>query len=446
MPVRVAAVGYTNAWPLLTRLDRIRYRVMEGHPAQVADWVREGQADVGLVPVGALLTESDWKVVPGACIGCEGPVHSVLLVSETPPEQWTEVLLDGVSRTSVVLAQLLLRRGPLANDLVQFRHVEPGTAVKQARGTTAALVIGDAARSLPLRMKHRVDLGRAWFDWTGLPFVFAVWAGRTDLSPSDIAGLRQAASEGLQLREALPEPDRTYLLEHIRYELDDRALMGLRRFAALGVEEELLSRHEVELYGPQRRLAPRADLDDTLARAADGETLEEREIVQLVKAPLADLVAAADLRCRTMHPETERGFFLGEVARTRGEEPSDLRSAVLELRDDEEDGDRIWALCRLEALGRFTDVAISGGTAAEALRWTALARLVTSIPNVLAPLGHPGIGQAALHGGANDLGDVDDVRQAERNLRQAGFVPVRRSETFELVSEAVTKPAWSPRP
>lgn len=443
MPVRVAAVGYTNAWPLLTRLDRIRYRVMEGHPAQVAQWVRDGEADVGLVPTGALLSESDWKVVPGACIGCEGPVHSVLLVSESPPEEWTEVLLDGVSRTSVVLAQLVLRRGPLAKTDVTFRHVEPGAAVASARGTTAALVIGDAARNLPLRMKHQMDLGQAWFDWTNLPFVFAVWAGRSDLSPRDIAGLRQAAVEGLELRGALPEPDRTYLLEHIRYELDDRALMGLRRFAALGVEEGLLTRHEIELYGPQHRLAPRLDLDEVLDRASEGASLQEAEIAQLAAAPLADLVAAADLRCRGLHPAQERGYFIGHTERGTGDEPRE-GSGVLVLDESEDDGDRIWRLLRLEAQGSWSDVVVEGGSAAEAIRWTALSRLITTIPNILAPLRQTGICQAALHAGANDLGDFEDVRQAERNIRQAGFVPVRRNEAFEVVAAASTRPAWSP--
>ncbi|HJN76465.1 MAG TPA: MqnA/MqnD/SBP family protein [Myxococcota bacterium] len=419
MPVRVAAVGYTNAWPLLTRLDRIRYQVTEGHPAQVAEWVRQGEADVGLVPVGALLSEGSWKVVPGACIGCEGPVHSVLLVAETPPGDWTEVLLDGVSRTSVVLAQLILRRGPLAKEGITFRHVEPGTAQGQARGTTAALVIGDAARNLPPRMEHRIDLGQAWYDWTGLPFVFAVWAGRNGLSPSDIAGLRQAATEGLDLRAALPEPDRTYLLEHIRYELDDRALMGLRRFAALGVEEGLLSRHEIELYGPGDRLMPRADLDRILDDAANGVTLHESEIAQLVRAPLADLSAAADLRCRDLHPQRERGYASTDHV--------DTNSALLRIREDEGDDERIWALLRLEALGGWTDVAVEGGSAAEALRWTALSRLLTTIPNVLAPLDLVDIGQAALHSGANDLGELDDIDRAERDIRQAGFVPQRRA-------------------
>ena len=434
MTVRVAAVGYTNAWPLLTRLDRIRYRVMEGHPAQVAEWVRQGEADVGLVPVGALLTESDWKVVPGACIGCEGPVHSVLLVAETPPEEWTEVLLDGVSRTSVVLARLLLRRGPLARPGVRFRDVEPGTAVREARGTTAALVIGDAARDLPLRMRHAVDLGEAWHRWTGLPFVFAIWAGRTDLSPAAIAGLRQAAAEGLQLRHALPEPDRSYLLESIRYELDDRALMGLRRFAALGVEEGLLERHEIELYGPQHRLVPRPDLDAILDRASEGHPLQEAEIVQLAKAPLADLVAAADLRCRQLHPGEERAYA---TEATPG-------VAELVLAEDEGDEERIWTLLRVEAQGTWAGLTVRGGTAAESLRWTALARLLTTVPQLLVPQDQPGCCQAALHGGANDLGDLHEVRGAERNLRQAGFVPVQRDAAFEVVARETTRPAWSP--
>lgn len=439
LPINVAAVGYTNAWPLLTRLDRIAYRVMEGHPAQVAQWVSSGEADVGLMPVGALLSEGDWKVVPGTCIGCEGAVHSVLLVSETPIDEWTEVLLDGVSRTSVVLAQLILRRSHLARD-VTFTAVEPGAAVERAGGTTAALVIGDAARALPDRMTTRVDLGQAWWDWTGLPFVFAVWAGRPDLDHDAIAGLRRAAIEGLGLREALPEPDRTYCLEQIRYELDDRALMGLRRFAAIGCEEGLLTRHEIELYGPPARMLARPDLDDVLSRASTGVALSDGDRDRLVDAPLTDLLAAADLRRSMLSSDTERTYFAGDET---------LDGAVLVLDPDQTDDDRLATLTSLSGpwieVRSAAPIHMPGATAADHLKWTALARLLTDIPHVLA--GSPddlGIAQAALHGGADDLGFVTDVTWAERNLRQAGFTPVPRDAAFNAAGSAQTKAAWSP--
>ena len=188
---RVGWVAYENAIPLTRHLEGVELR--GGHPSEVARWLADGEVDVALLPVGALLGDDatdaprGWSVVPDVCIGAEGPVESVLIAAETPPGEWTRVLLDGVSRTSVLLARLLLTQGPLANETsnIEIIEVDAGTGVEAARGTTATVVIGDAARVLPDRLAHRVDLAEQWTRWTGLPFVFAVWAGRPDLDDAE---------------------------------------------------------------------------------------------------------------------------------------------------------------------------------------------------------------------------------------------------------------------
>ncbi len=111
---RIATVSYLNARPLTSRLDRSRFEILEGHPSEIADLLRRGEVDVALVPVAAALSDGDYRLLGEHCIGADGPVASVLLVAETPPEAWTEVVLDGVSRTSVTLARLILAEGPLA--------------------------------------------------------------------------------------------------------------------------------------------------------------------------------------------------------------------------------------------------------------------------------------------------------------------------------------------
>lgn len=259
---RIASVGYLNARPLTDALDRDRHDVIDAVPSEVAERLLEGDVDVALVPVAALLSDDPetWRVVPGMAIGADGPVESVLLVAETEPERWTEVLLDGESRTSAVLAQLLLARGPLADRVgrLDVRTVGRGEAPALAGGTRAALVIGDAARALDPRFTVRLDLAALWREWTGLPFVFAVWAGRPDLDPRIGGELREAARIG---RAAIPTrydgADRTYLAERLRYELDDRALMGLRRFAALGRQAGFFAAGELSLLGPASTVRPR---------------------------------------------------------------------------------------------------------------------------------------------------------------------------------------------
>ncbi|MBM4369136.1 MAG: menaquinone biosynthesis protein, partial [Deltaproteobacteria bacterium] len=247
--IRVACVGYTNAWPLTRHLDPALFDVIPCVPSVAARLLARGEVDVGLVPIASLFDGNvDLRIVPGLAIGCDGDVKSVFLVGERPLAEWTEVALDGESRTSVVLAQILLR-GPLGRPDLAMRPVDPGTGAFHAQGSTGAVVIGDAARNLPARLSTVIDLGRAWRDYTGLPFVFAVWAGRPDLEPAAIEGLRRAAEKGLPERATAPAADRTYLTEHIRYQLDDRAIMGLRRFVAIAQDAGLLGQGHLSLYG-----------------------------------------------------------------------------------------------------------------------------------------------------------------------------------------------------
>lgn len=296
--IRIATVAYLNARPLTSRIDRERFEVIEGVPADIAAALASGRADVALVPVAAVLTDGDYRVLGHACIGAEGPVHSVLLVAQAPPEQWTEVVLDGVSRTSVTLARLLLTRGPLAervrSDLV-IRDGAQGEGLASAGGTVAGLVIGDAARRVPEALNVRLDLAELWTDWTGLPFVFAVWAGRPDLPAAARAHLIQAAREGLAAREQDFEgADLDYVTRSIRYDFDDRALVGLRRYAALAARDGLVGSEHLSFYDPPRRTLARPNLDALLVRAAEGATLTAEELGRLASdASIGDLGAAA---------------------------------------------------------------------------------------------------------------------------------------------------------
>lgn len=301
MSIRIATVGYLNARPLTDYLDRDRFELIQGHPSEIARALCEGAVDLALVPVAAALSDGDFRIVPEVCIGAEGPVHSVLLVAETEPEQWTEVVLDSVSRTSRTLARLLLTQGPLAQRVrADLKIVEGGplAGLERAGGTVAGLVIGDAARDVPERLSLRLDLAELWHAWHGLPFVFAVWAGRTDLDPQVVQAVREAGRVGLSRREQDHSgADLEYVTRYIRYALDDRALIGLRRYAALAHPAGLVGTHEVQLYDPPRRRRIRRDVDRVLADAADGVHLSREALVTVATdARTSDLTAAASLR------------------------------------------------------------------------------------------------------------------------------------------------------
>ncbi len=319
--IRVACVGYTNAWPLTRHLDPAQFDVRACVPSAAARLLNQGEADVGLVPVASVFDGgATWRVVPGYCIGSDGDVDSVLLVGERPLAEWDEVVLDGESRTSVVLAQILLR-GPLARPDLPVRAVDAGTGAFHAQGRVGAVVIGDAARNLPDRLTTRIDLGRVWKDWTGLPFVFAVWAGRADLPAVAITGLREAAARGLPERASAPAADRDYLLRAIRYELDDRALMGLRRFVALAQAAGLFGPGELSLYPPPAATRSREAAEGLLASTRRGERISmDGALCLLEDTPTPELCAAADDVRRLRLPGRDVTYLmagnvrLGEVA------------------------------------------------------------------------------------------------------------------------------------
>jgi chorismate dehydratase len=163
-----------------------------------------------------------------------GPVRSVFLAHRDPLERLGEVHLDPASRTSVNLLAVLLRT----------RGLSPPTRTlaSYARETLPAnaLLIGNPAIEFALGPHTHAlwDLGEAWRDLTGLPFVYAVWAIRRD-APADLANrLRAAKARGLgrltdfirDRTEFTPEFRRAYLGGHIRYDLDARSKSGLEDF------------------------------------------------------------------------------------------------------------------------------------------------------------------------------------------------------------------------
>lgn len=499
--VRVGWVAYENAIPLTKHLDGVELK--GGHPSEVARWLSEGDVDLALLPVGALLSDATpgaprgWSVVPDVCIGAEGPVESVLIAAETPPEQWTRVLLDGVSRTSVLLARLLLTEGPLADRVgdIEIVEVPARTGIEAATGTTATVVIGDAARALTDRLTHRVDLAEAWTAWTGLPFVFAVWAGRPDLDDAVVAKVRAAGLAGVaavrdgSLLAGMDAGLQAYLTDHIRYPLDDRATMGLLRFAALAKRAGLVERETFTLYdAPKGRPLPvDTAVQDALAAAVAGATLDAGQLALLDRAAdTMDLLTAAGARRRALFGTAEAGYRergVGALPTTQvspstalvlgpapqrvalgfgaGETAAQRAATLVALR---ESSAAVRAVTLVAAPAVGGPVGAHNNTGVQWLRLTALTRL--ALPGSVHVEGSwqrhgRGLGQVVLHAGADDFGDVLSqdqatemvdgvwpmtVREAERNLRLAGFEPVVRGGDFARIGQARTAAEPAGRP
>lgn len=208
-------------------------------PAECADQVAAGRSDIGIIP-SFELTRQDLEIIPGAGIACHGAVRSILLVSSRPAAQIRTLAVDSSSRTSVQLARVILERKYGAS-YVSVPHVPNLDAM--LRLADAALVIGDPALRIdPERLPYHVyDLGAEWLEMTGLPMVFAVWAGRHRA----VAGVAEAFTASLRYgqehideivsiesgrRGFDPELVRQYLTRHIVHKLGPREYEGMERF------------------------------------------------------------------------------------------------------------------------------------------------------------------------------------------------------------------------
>ncbi|MDB4778385.1 menaquinone biosynthesis protein [bacterium] len=169
---RIGAVSYLNTKPLVYGLDSLadQCSVQYDLPSRLADRLAAGELDVALIPSIEATTNPNYTIVSDACIGCRGPVWSVKLLSKKEPEDIKTLALDEGSRTSAALTKIILAEKYSARpDLQQLGINDDWRTVN----TDAVLVIGDRAMSAEHQpFQYAWDLGEAWHDWTGLPFVF----------------------------------------------------------------------------------------------------------------------------------------------------------------------------------------------------------------------------------------------------------------------------------
>jgi chorismate dehydratase len=245
--VRLGAVGYLNARPLVYGLEQApRFTVRYDVPSRCATLLHEGGIDVGLIPSIEYLRGGPYTIVPNVAIASRGAVASVALYTKKAMADVRSIAMDTSSRTSVALVRVLCARRFKIRPAIESRGPDLPDMLRQC---DAALLIGDNA----LFLEHgpeveKIDLGEAWLALTGLPFVYAFWAGHADaLTADDVAALQHARDEGVRRPEELareyltatPERQRLgacYLRDNIKYDLGEDERAGLEAFYRYAAE------------------------------------------------------------------------------------------------------------------------------------------------------------------------------------------------------------------
>lgn len=277
--MRIGAVNYLNSKPLVYKLPELapNARVTYDLPSRLAESLAAGRLDVALVPCVEFFRVSGHRIVSDACVACRGPVLSVKLHFRVPPQDVRTVALDEGSRTSAALTQILLAEMCGVRPAKQPLPIGCGPETTDA---DAVLLIGDRAitngewgvgngecspqsairtpqsdhRRNPSGFVEVWDLGERWCEWTGLPFVFAMWIARRDVDVTGVAEVLSAARDrGLQNIEQIAAHEapligisqtlaESYLRENLHFELGRQERAGLRRFYELCVKHKLAPR------------------------------------------------------------------------------------------------------------------------------------------------------------------------------------------------------------
>lgn len=230
---RIGGIPYLNVRPLVYGIEN---QVGYSEPSRLADLMYRKQFDVGIMPIAEVLLHDQYDLLDGIAIAARGEVRSVFLTHRAPIEKIKRVAVTPASRTSVWLLRVLLKVGYHIEP--EFYPRPPGAKLSEHE---AMLLIGDEAIWYATRNGKQPiwDLGAAWVEMTGLPFVFAAWAFQRDAEKEELASvLRKAKADGLahleqivvDATEATPEFLREYYSKCVWYDLGDAEKQGLRRF------------------------------------------------------------------------------------------------------------------------------------------------------------------------------------------------------------------------
>lgn len=250
--LQIGAVSYLNSRPLIEGLNQLlpSANLVLDYPSRLADSLANSALDVALIPSIEYFRRPGYEVISDACVAARGEVLSVKLYCRVHPGKIRTLALDEGSRTSAALTKVIL---------AERYGVTPATEPLRMDSTTfdshadAVLLIGDRAMHRPAESFVEVmDLGQFWYDWTGLPFVFAMWVARQDantdgleeslshardLGLANVAEIAREEAPGLGISESLALK---YLTQNLHYYLTSAERSGLKLFCELAAQHNLV--------------------------------------------------------------------------------------------------------------------------------------------------------------------------------------------------------------
>ncbi len=228
-------MSYLNTKPLIYGFEKglmaDEMDLITDYPSSIATMLVNDEVDIALIPVATIPLLKEYYIITDYCIGTLGEVASVCLFSDVPLQNIETILLDYQSKSSVALLKILLK---------EYWKINPKLVIAENNyeqniiGTTAGLVIGDRAFVQRKKSNYSFDLGTAWNELTGLPFVFAAWIANKKLPNLFIEKFNKSVAIGLQhLPEIIAQNSysvydlETYYTKNIEYNFTDKMKLGM---------------------------------------------------------------------------------------------------------------------------------------------------------------------------------------------------------------------------
>lgn len=229
--INVSVVSYINSLPFIYGLENSKIinnvNLQKDIPSDCAKKLISKEVNIGLIPVAALPKIPNSEIISDFCIGANRKVDSVFLFSDVELKDIKTILLDYQSNTSNNLTKILAKN---------FWKISPkwkngdSDYIPLVKNSTSGVVIGDRAFELKNKYKFVYDLSEEWYNFTKLPFVFALWVSNKSLSKEFINNFNSALNYGINNIDKLSNISPTlsdiefnnYLKKSIEYKLDDK--------------------------------------------------------------------------------------------------------------------------------------------------------------------------------------------------------------------------------